>query len=415
MFKDKNYRIRRRSKEGSVMEIKELLEELTKKVKDPSFAELAKKFRATMKISRGYSSDERNEFNHIYKQLWDERKAFLENRVREQEQKAIELDYQLDAVERLVESTEFIEQSRLFEREFRRLGRFAFEQKEKLWDRYQAIRHKRQEFLSLRTDISGSASSTYETEILSVEHEFGGAPELKPESNWEKIGSQIQHSREKLREIRGRIESDLILLRPEKRLLFEMVDSIRQKIKDAEITTFTNHGKRAAEIFDEIKELIDSANVGKAANALKEAQSSIRSLWLKKGDKDRYLNSIEEFWASLKDKRKERKEQFQTWLEKQRDGLSKLVAVRDKAVETLLRVQKNLEENKARLVESKSQEFSEKIESWIKEGAEKETDISKSVNDLNRKINEIEDKLKKHGLPENSAPAVAEEPAVTEE
>ena len=62
------------------------------------------------------------------------------------------------------------------------------------------------------------------------------------------------------------------------------------------------------------------------------------------------------------------------------------------------RVQKNIEENRTRLSESRSEEFTEKIQNWIKEGEEKEADILKSLNDLNRKVKEIEDKLKKHGM-----------------
>ncbi len=380
------------------MDIKELLEELSKKVRDTSFTELTKNFRSTIKQSRGYTNDEKREFYAQYKQLWDERKAWLENRKHEQEQKAGELDYQLDAVERLVESNDFVEQSRLFEKEFHRLGKFADEQKHKLWERYLAIRAHRQEFLSLRHEVSGSTSSTYEQEILAIDTEFGGAPELKEGSQWDKIGSHIQESREKLREVRKKIESDNDLLRPEKRLLFELIDSIRAKIKESESLTFINHGKRAAELFEEAKQHIESSNVGRASGALKDAQSHIRMLWLKKGEKDRYLNGIEELWAQLKDKRKHRKEQFHDWLEKQKEGLVKLVAVRDKAVATLERVQKNLEDNRQRMVDARSVEFGEKIAGWVKEGEEKEADIQKSVNDLNKKIFEIEDKLKKHGL-----------------
>jgi hypothetical protein len=380
------------------MDIKELLDELSKKVKDTAFTELTKNFRTTIRQARGYTNDEKREFYQQYKQLWDERKAWLENRKREQEQKAAELDYQLDAVERLIESNDFVEQSRLFEKEFHRLGRFADEQKHKLWERYLDIRARRQNFLSQRHEVSGSVKSTFEQDILNIDTEFGGAPELKPDSNWEKIGSHIQESREKLREIRKRIESDIDLLRPEKRLLFELIDSIRTKIKEAEGLTFQTHGKRAAELFEEAKEFVESANVGRATSALKEAQSQIRMLWLKKGEKDRYLNSVEDLWAALKDKRKQRKDQFHDWLEKQKKGLVKLVAVRDKAVATLERVQKNLEDNRQRMTDARSPEFGEKIQVWVKEGEEKEEDIKKSISDLNKKIQEIEEKLKKHGL-----------------
>jgi len=148
----------------------------------------------------------------------------------------------------------------------------------------------------------------------------------------------------------------------------------------------------------EAKRILLDGNFGKSVDALKSLQGQIRMLWLRKGEKEKHLASIEELWGQLKDKRKEKKQQFHDWLEKQRDGLDKLRAVKTKAEDALLRVQKNIEENRMRLSESRSEEFTEKIQNWIKEGEEKEADILKSLNDLNRKVKEIEDKLKKHGM-----------------
>ncbi len=387
------------------MDIKELLEDLSKKVTDPSFSELAKSFRSTISQTRGLSNDEKRELYQQFNHLWDERKAWLENLKHEQEQQAMELDYQLDAVERSLESPDFIEQSRLFEKEFRKIGRWADEQKHKLWDRYTAIKEHRSEYIEKTGEISGTMKNTFETDLLSIDTVFGGAPELQPDSHWERVGSRIQESRDKLRDIRKAIDSDIDLLRHEKRILFELVDTVRAKIKETETLTFQNHGKRASELYEEAKDIVEHSNPGKAAEFLKELQSNIRMLWLKKGEKDKYLNHVEELWAALKDKRRQRKDQFQDWLEKQKEGLVKLKAVREKAYETLLRVQKNLEDNRQRFSDAKSPDFSEKLEIWIREGAAKEADIQKSVNDLDKKLAEIEDKLKKHGMNEVHATA----------
>lgn len=380
------------------MDIKQLLEELARKVKDPSFSDLAQKFRTTIRTAQGYTADEKRGFYTDYKHLWDERKAWLENRKKEQEQKIVELDYLLDVVDRLTESTEFSEQAHIFEREFKRLGGLAAEKKEKLWERFQTIWQKRRDFLSQRKNESGSVKNEIETEIVSIDYEFNGAPDLKEDSQWDKIGGMMKASRDKLREIRTQIENDSKLMRPEKRQLYELIESVRDKIKEAETRTFENHGKKAEELYQGAKELLEIGNIGDAAGMLKHVQSQIRMLWLKKGEKERYLNLTEELWGQLKDRRKERKQQFVEWLEKQKEGLDKLRVVKQKAEDALERIRKNIEENRARLTEARSDEFIEKVNVWIAESEAKEKDILGSVNDLQRKIAEIEDKLKKHGM-----------------
>ena len=169
------------------MDIKQLLEELTQKVKEPSFSELATKFRSTIKSSQGYNSDEKREFYQQYKQLWDERKAWLENRKKEQEQKAVELDYLLDVIDRMVEANDFMEQAKLFEKEFRRIGHLANDKKDVLWNRYLEIREKRKEFLQEKRSVSGSVKNDLEREIMNLDYSFEGAPQLKNSSHWEKV------------------------------------------------------------------------------------------------------------------------------------------------------------------------------------------------------------------------------------
>ena len=396
------------------MEIKPLLEELILKVKDPSFSELATKFRNAIKQSRGYTADEKHEFYAQYKQLWDERKAWLENRKKEQEQKTVELDYLLDVIERMVEANDYMEQAKLFEKEFRYIGYLAHDKKDVLWQRYEKIRDLRKVFLDGKREVSGSIKNEYEREIVDLDVVYEGAPHLQESSHWEKIGSKIKQSRDTLRDIRKKIENDNDMLRPEKRLLYELIDSVRQKIKDAEEETFNTHGQRAAELLEEAKLALTTGNFGKTVETLKSVQSQIRMLWLRKGEKDKYINSIEELWASLKDRRKEKKQQFHDWLDKQKDGLEKLLAVKAKAEDALQRVQKNIEDNRSRLADARSEEFSEKVDVWIKEGEAKEADIQKSLEDLTRKINEIEDKLKKHGLAKEKELAEAQSVSETE-
>lgn len=380
------------------MDVKQLLEELTQKVKDPSFTELTQKFRTAIRQAQGYTADEKRAFYRDYKHLWDERKAWLENRKKEQEHKIIELDYLLDAIDRMVEGAEFPDQARLFEREFKRLGSLAPDKKDVLWTRFQAIWDKRREYLSHRQTESGSLKSIYESEITNVNCEFNGAPDLQDDSQWERIGSMMKASRDLLRDIRQKIESDNKLMSPEKRALKDLIESMRSKVRDTELHTFEVHGKKAEELYNEAKEMMALGNMADAAGMLKNVQSQIRMLWLKKGDKERYIELTEELWGQLKDKRKEKKQQFIDWLEKQKEGLDKLRAVKQKAEDALARIQKNIEENRARLTEAKSDEFIERVNGWIKESEEKEQDILRSVTDLGRKIAEIEDKLKKHGI-----------------
>ncbi len=380
------------------MDIKQLIEELTSKVKDPTFADLSTKFRTALKQARGYTSDEKREFYSQFKQLWDERKAWLENRKREQEQKVTELDYLLDVIDRMVDSSEYMEQAKIFEKDFQHIGYFAHDKKDILWARYEKIKEKRKVYLDEKRNVSGSIKEEYERDLVDLDTSFGGAPHLQEGSNWEKIGSLIKAVRDTLRDIRQKIESDDNLMRPEKRLLYELIDSIRDKIRGTEEETFINHGKRAEELLEDAKRVLLEGNFGKSVEALKSLQGQIRMLWLRKGEKEKHLASIEELWGQLKDKRKEKKQQFHDWLEKQRDGLDKLRAVKTKAEDALQRVQKNIEENRTRLEESRSEEFTEKIQNWIKEGEEKEADILKSLNDLTRKVKEIEEKLKKHGM-----------------
>jgi translation initiation factor 2B subunit (eIF-2B alpha/beta/delta family) len=119
---------------------------------------------------------------------------------------------------------------------------------------------------------------------------------------------------------------------------------------------------------------------------------------LKRGEKEKYVAMVEELWGRVKEKRKEKKQQFVDWLSKQKDGLDKLRAVKQKAEEALDRIRKNLEENRSRLTDARSGDFADKVQIWVKESEEKEADILKSISDLNHKIDEIEGKLKKHGM-----------------
>lgn len=380
------------------MDIKQLLDELAENVKRPSFTTLAQQFRNTIRQSQGYTADEKREFYKQYKHLWDERKAWLENKRVEQEQKIEMLDYQLDAVERAIESNDFNEQSKLFHQEYRRLGAMHSEKKEKLWTRFQAIWERRRQFLSVRQSESGSLTTDYENLIIAVDCEFGGAPELKEDSDWDKIGAHIKASRDTLREIRKRIEDDEILLRAEKSTLFDLIESIREKIKNSEERTYANHGARAQQIYDETVAFIKDAGIPEITEALKVAQSSVRALWLRRGEKEKVLAQVEQLWGTVKERRKERKQQFLGWLEKQKDGLDKLRAVKQKAEEALERIRKNLEDNRARLTDARSGEFAEKVQFWVVESETKERDILKSISELTLKIEEIESKLKKHGL-----------------
>eukprot|EP00825_Cyclidium_porcatum_P049104 TRINITY_DN8411_c0_g1_i2.p3 TRINITY_DN8411_c0_g1~~TRINITY_DN8411_c0_g1_i2.p3 ORF type:complete len:168 (-),score=42.39 TRINITY_DN8411_c0_g1_i2:546-1049(-) len=134
--------------------------------------------------------------------VWDERKAWLENRKKEQEQKAVELDYLLDVIERMVEADDYMEQAKLFEKEFRHIGYLAHDKKDVLWTRYENIRELRKTFLDEKREVSGSIKNEYEREIIGLDVSFEGAPHLQESSHWEKIGSKIKLSRDTLRDIR---------------------------------------------------------------------------------------------------------------------------------------------------------------------------------------------------------------------
>jgi hypothetical protein len=380
------------------MDIKQLLEELTENVKKPAFANLATQFRTTIRQTQGYTADEKRDFYKQYKHLWDERKAWLENKRVEQEQKIDQLDYQLDAVERVIGSDEFNEQSKLFNQEFRRLGSLNSEKKNKLWERFQHIWQMRRDYLSQHSSEIGTFMNDYEAAILAVDCEFGGAPELKEDSEWDRIGAHLKASRDKLRDIRKQIDENPKLQRGDKGNLYDLIESSRSKIREAEERTFEHHGTKAQKVYDDTVELLKSGNIAEITEGLKVAQSQIRSLWLKRGEKEKYVAMVEELWGRVKEKRKEKKQQFVDWLSKQKDGLDKLRAVKQKAEEALDRIRKNLEENRSRLTDARSGDFADKVQIWVKESEEKEADILKSISDLNHKIDEIEGKLKKHGM-----------------
>ncbi len=388
------------------MDLNLLLEELQAKIRDKAFFELANKFKESIRTAQGFTKEEKSEFYKRYKHLLDERNAWEENLKKEKEQYIFELGYLLDVIERKVELTEFAEEAKLFDREFRKVKDVQSEAKEKLWERYQSIWQKRKEFLESKRSLSGSVKERYEKEIVDFDFSFGGAPELKPDSKWEKIGEHIRQARENLKNIRKRISDDANLLSPEKRALFSMIDTFRDKIKEAEELTFNNHGARAAELFEQTRKALENASTVQYVRILQEAQTEMRNLWLRKGDKEKYLEKIDELWGALKEKKKQRKQQFENWLEKQREGLEKLRSVKLKAEDGLARIRKNLEDNRTRLPEARTDEHRQRIESWIKEGEEKEADILRSIADIDKKIAEIEHKLKRHNT---KAPSSTEE------
>jgi hypothetical protein len=63
-------------------------------------------------------------------------------------------------------------------------------------------------------------------------------------------------------------------------------------------------------------------------------------------------------------------------------------------MDALSRVQSNNSMNRDRLSEARSSEHADRVSEWIREGEEKERDIERSIEEIESKIHEAEDRLR---------------------
>jgi gas vesicle protein len=121
----------------------------------------------------------------------------------------------------------------------------------------------------------------------------------------------------------------------------------------------------------------------------------LRSLWLERGEREKYESWFNDLWSKLQYKREEAHKRYEDWHARQEQGLEKLRDVRDRMVSALGRVRDNNSVNRDRLSESRSSEHSDRVSEWIREGEEKERDIERSIDEIESRIREAEDRLRR--------------------
>lgn len=257
------------------------------------------------------------------------------------------------------------------------------------WKNYNAAREERKR-------VSEEKQRTCIQELMGVD--ISAAPSETEELTFDvkkTYSEQIRFAREKLKQIGQTLKTDNAILPSDKREVFERMDKIRAQAKKLEETVFGSFSKRAEELYEIAKNAVENMNVNKAIEPFKEAQRELNILWISKEEREQYRDKFEELYSRIRAKRDENKNRHKEWQDKQKNGMERLQQARDRAADALKRVQQNLEDNRKRLEGSHSEEFTLRVEGWIREGEEKEKDIQQSVDELDKKIRDIQRHLKK--------------------
>jgi len=373
------------------MDLLHQLETLATNLSSKSFRELAKAFEEELKQAAPLSGDERDELWKRYQQIWEQRKAYLDQRQVQAEKISAQLESTLEALSRAVESKDFPERAKSFQEELKRVNALTHDQRERLWNRLQELWAQRKRRNADRQSSSESAKRQYVNEIYSIDYKYDGAPILQSFSNYERVGEKVRAARQRLKSIGDNIKKNDALLPNHRRELHGLLDDIWHKVKQSEETTFSVHGERAGELYNEAYRAVESLPTREAGPILKATGAEVRSLYLDRNDRARYKSMFDDLWSKLNFKRDESQ---RDWRRRQEEGLEKLRAARDKAMNALERVRDNIRDNRSRLSDARSSEFAGRISSWISEGEEKERDIERSINDLEAKIRDAENRLR---------------------
>ncbi|MFW6116856.1 MAG: hypothetical protein ACOC6F_03935 [bacterium] len=306
----------------------------------------------------------------------------------------MDLFRELDGLAANISNPAFKHLAKSFEESLKQ-HRLAPQERAQIWQRYQQIWDDRKQWMSSRRQESEAAKSRYMKELYSLDFSYDGLPVFQGFSNWERVGEKVRSARERLRAMSKAIKDDQGLLPQDRWAIQQSINDYWDKTRQSEEATFSVHGERANQLYNEAYAAVENLRPRDAGPILKASRAELRSLWLQRGDREKYRSWFDDLWSKLQGKREEGHKRYRDWHARQEQGLEKLRAVRDGKLNALSRVRDNNSLNRERLSGARSSEHADRVSEWIREGEEKERDIERSIEEIESRIREAEDRLRR--------------------
>jgi len=369
--------------------LSELLDELEAGIAAPGFRDRAAEFEAAFRgdmLPREVAS----QLWRHYQSIWADYKKTQAERSHNATTQLSALQRQLDVLKTAIQQPSFRALAKEFEERLRASHALFRPQRDALWSLYQELWSSRKACMVERNTESDRAKSQYDSELWSIDVGYDGAPIMQSFDNWERVGQKVRTAREKLKAMQRAVREDRLLLPCDRKAVFDRIQDVWHRADVAEKAAFVVHGERAAELYNAASDAVDHLRPGEAAAIFKANQAGLRSLWLPRGDRDRYREWFNELWQRLQSRRDRARGE---WRERQEAGLDKLLQAREKCRDALDRVRANNRQNEERLEDAHSNEFRDRVSEWLREGEERERDIERSLGELDAKIADAQSRL----------------------
>lgn len=368
------------------------LDDLAAGIDEPGFLARAKAFENELRHQQDADlpHEERDRLWQRYQQIWEEFKARRVTRREAAEREMSTLADALGALEQHVESRIFRSESDRFRGALQEAQNLAGAQRKELWDRCQGLWERHKTWIAKTRVESDMAKSRHIQELWSLDYGHDGSPILQSFSDWENVGHKVREARSRLKTIQDAVRRDTALLPQDREVILRLAEDKWHGIKQAEETTFSVHGQRASQLYNEAATAVECQSPSDAWQILKAHSAELRSLWLRSDDRARYREWFEDLWQRLRAKKDEAKT---AWRERQAAGLERLRDARDRLQAARERVQENMRQNESRLADAWSDDYRERVNGWIREEEERERDMKRSLEELERKIRDAEERL----------------------
>lgn len=376
------------------MDLNYQLDNLASNITERSFRDNAKRFEQDLKLASHLSAEEREAVWQRYQQIWEERKQYIKQRKEDGRHLNTQLSLALDSLSHIIDSREFPDQAKEFQADLKSAKALSREQRDQLWNRYQGLWSKRKKRFDKKKQSSENAKRQYMDMLNGLDYRHDGPPILQSFSSYERVGDKIHIVREQLKSMQQKIKVDDRLLPKNRHEIFDAINSIWQKTKEVQETTQSVHSSRAGELYNEAHYAVHNLPPRESSPILKAASAEVRTLYLDRSDRSRYRSMFDELWARLKSRFEEGRQKYEDWRRRQQEALERLRAARSRAIDALERVRNNISENQSRLYDAKSDDFASTVSGWIQEGEEKARDIENSIDEISRKIDDIERQLR---------------------
>lgn len=135
-----------------------------------------------------------------------------------------------------------------------------------------------------------------------------------------------------------------------------------------------------------------------ALQVFNENQKLVMALYLRRSDKEKFHSWFQELWQKLQARFEERRHAHEQrkaeWRARQEAGLKRLLEAREKVETFIEKLENNIGVNKDRQASSRSSDFTDVVGEWIREDEEKLEDARHSLEELRRKIEDAEERMR---------------------